>query len=382
MEGDACEERPRGYEDPAIIAKQDRHDDFIVRIFPGFVVFFAVLSIVLLLVFWDTISLAHFLYALCCSYTLGFTVLGIPVMFMSTNTVIRKRVVFPVIVVAATVVGLLLWFIFGDSPTGPNEFISGLFYVIVYSVDEVNVWSVLLGIYVLAFITIASSYGVISVVTAYFRKNYHRIMLSLMKPGDSKLKRYARKAFNIPSIIDVTDVTIDIEPDGVFDTKLFYSIFGYVVVVGLVIASYLFLNPVFLQSIPFTEMMVIIILISLFICVMVIPCSILRSLNAEAHSVAPRPFMLWVGMKSRLFHGGFYVVIVLTLLWISLSTGMDFSRICTSYIGYFLFLFCMSAIVSFVYVNTFYTGFKNGIARNFDAEKARRAEEKEKGNDD
>ena len=194
-------------------------------------------------------------------------------------------------------------------------------------------------------------------------------MLSLIKPGDSRLKRSATKLFAVPSIIDVTDVTIEPESDdGHFNIGLFKSLSCNTVVAGLIVASYLFLNPVFLDTISFTEMMVTLILISLFLNVLIIPISILKSLKAEAWSAAPRPFVLWKGMKSRMFQGYVFVFLMLTLLWICLYSGQDMVRVVLSYIGYIVFIIMMSALTSFVYVNTFYVGFKNGIVRNFTAE--------------
>ncbi len=189
-----------------------------------------------------------------------------------------------------------------------------------------------------------------------------------MKPGDSRLKRSALKLFAVPYIIDVTDVTIDSCGDGGnFDLGLFRSLFVHTVAVGLIVASYLFLNPVFLDTIGFTEMMVILILLSLFLCVLIIPVSILKSLNAQAWSDAPRPFILWRGMKSKMFRGYIFIFLMLTLLWICLYSGQDMARVVFSYMGYLAFIVLMAAVTSFVYVNVFYTGFREGISGNFAA---------------
>ena len=349
--------------------KQDKLDAFILKVFPGFVVVFGVIAILVFLFYWDGLTVGHLLYSLGAVYAGGFVLLGIPAFILSESDVVKARYSVPFIIVAWLAISSVLWFVFGDGEDTVNHFVSGFSNFLNWSVHSVTFWTVLLGMLVLILIVLFASYGILSVIVAYFRKDYHRIMLSLIKPGDSRLKRSSTKLFAVPSIIDVTDVTIEPESDdGHFNIGLFKSLSCNTVVAGLIVASYLFLNPVFLDTISFTEMMVTLILISLFLNVLIIPISILKSLKAEAWSAAPRPFVLWKGMKSRMFQGYVFVFLMLTLLWICLYSGQDMVRVVLSYIGYIVFIIMMSALTSFVYVNTFYVGFKNGIVRNFTAE--------------
>jgi len=53
------------------------------------------------------------------------------------------------------------------------------------------------------------------------------------------------------------------------------------------------------------------------------------------------------------------------LLALSVFLGMDLSRILTTYLGYVTFMGVMALITSFVYVNTYYKGFKNGIIKSY-----------------
>jgi len=188
--------------------------------------------------------------------------------------------------------------------------------------------------------------------------------------------RGRQKYFQIPYIIDVDEVVLEPEVDDkVFQKNVFKRMFGYEVIAGLIIASYLFLNPVFLKTIDFGEMMAIIMLITPFISAILVPISIVRSLGATAHSKGNRPFVIWKGMKEKFFHPAFYVALFLTLLWISIYTQMDGLRIIVHYAGYLVFLIFLSGMVSFVYVNVFYIPLKNGIIRNF---QQRRTAQKEK----
>lgn len=346
--------------------KQDKLDAFVIKVFPSFVVIFGILAVLVFLFYWDSLTVGHLLYSLGAVYAGGFVLMGIPAFVLSENDVVKARYSLPFLFLSWIVISSFLWLVFGEGEESVNRFVSGFAAVLNWSVHSVTFWTVLLGMLVLIAVVTFASYGVLSVVVAYFRRNYHRIMLSLMSPDDSRLKRSATKLFSVPSIIDVSDVTIDPESDDRhFNLDLFKSLFLNTVATGLIVASYLFLNPVFLDTINFTEMMVTLILLSLFLNALIIPISILRSLKAEAWSSAPRPFVLWKGMKSKMFQGYVFIFLMLTLLWISLYSGQDMVRVVLSYLGYLVFIILMSALTSFIYVNTFYVSFKNGIVRNF-----------------
>lgn len=347
--------------------RQDKLDRFIFRVFPASVIIFALITVILFFTAWGNhTSFGHFLYSACVSYTALFIILGIPAFILSEHNVIKCRYTAAVLLFGSVLLGLLFWFILGPETNGLNRFISGFYWFISRSGLEITLYSTVLGMVVLMVVCVLVSYGVLAVIVAYFRQNYHRILLSLEKNDDSKLCRTARKYFLIPSIIDVTEVTLEPEvDDSIFQKNVFKRMLFYEIVAGLVIASYLFLNPVFLQTINYGEMMVIIMLLSLFIATLVVPVSILRSLGAAAHSSGNRPYYLWKGMKKKLFHPAFYIGLFLTLMWISLYTQMDGLRIITHYVGYLVFMFMLGAIVSFTYVNVFYVPFKNGIIRNF-----------------
>lgn len=349
-----------------ISAPHARLDAFTMRIFPAFVIAFGLLSLVIFFVFFrGSMTFGHFMHSLCCSYTAGFMILGIPAMAVNRRGAFGRWKITLVCVILATAIGLILWLSFGDDQDSPNKFVTGFLYIINWAVDEADMTSVLIGTYAIFLIIVTASYGILEVVTAYFGNNYHRILLSLEKPGDGKLKRTATKMFMVPDIIDVKNVTIEPDRCEGFDKALFMRLMKYTVIVGLVIASYLFLNPVFLESITLVDMMFIMTMLSLFICTLIIPVSIVHSINAEAYSDAPRPYILWKGMKNRLFHAGFYLALFLTLLWVCLFTGEDFIRIGASYIGYLLYMLLMSSLVSFIYVNSFYPKFRDLIEYYF-----------------
>ena len=346
-------------------------DSFIIRVFPAFVILFGLIGVAAFIIAWDSHSLGQFIYALVLSYAVGFAFLGIPAAAFSGPRTVPVYISVPASFAAAAVLGTVLWAVFGDGEESVNDFI--MIFAEAAGMDGDITWNgVVVGICVLLAAVILATYGVLAVVCAYFRRNYHRILLSMMKPGESKLKRRSLSLFAVPDIIDVTDVRLDPETYSGFSRDVFLRIFKYTVGTGLIIASYLFLNPVFLDTIDFTDMMATMVLISLFITVLVVPVSILRSLGAEALSAAPRPYVLWKGMKSKMFRWWLFAFLMLTLLWICLYTGADTARIFFSYLGYIVFVLCMSAVSSFIYANTFYRGLRDGIADRFAALHRRR----------
>ena len=350
-----------------------RLDSFIIRVFPAFIILFGLIGIVAFIVAWDSHSLGQFIYALGLSYAVGFAFLGLPATAFSGPRVVPAYISVPVSFAAAALMGTVLWAVFGDEEESVNDFI--MIFSEAVGMDEEITWEgVVVGICVLLAAVILATYGVLAVVCAYFRRNYHRILLSMMKPGESKLKRRSLSLFAVPDIIDVTDVRLEPEECGGFSRDVFLRVFKYTVGTGLIIASYLFLNPVFLDTIDFTDMMATMVLISLFITVLVVPVSILRSLGAEALSAAPRPCILWKSMKARMFRWWLFVFLMLTLLWICLYTGADTARIFFSYLGYIVFVLCMSAVSSFIYANTFYRGLRDGVADRFAVLHRRRTE--------
>lgn len=344
-----------------------RRDDFVFATFPGFVVIFALVCIVWF-IHEGIYTVSEFIFTLCSTYTLGFSLYGIPCMFLTRVNVVRGVFVGAFVVVGSLVLGALMWTIFGEDYLGVNYFVTEFWNVLFSAFDEVSLEAVLEGVFLVVLCVTVSTYGILSVTVAYFRKHYPKILLSMMKPGTSKLKRGALRFFGVPDIIDVTDVTLEPEPsDGRLDSGVMYEVAGWEILVGLTISSYLFLNPVFLGSMPFLEMMGSVLMISLFEIVLIAAGSILKRLHAEAHSAAPRPYVLWKGMKNRLFQGYFLLAVFVTLLWVSAYTDQDLARIASQYMGYFVAMVLISLLVSFIYVNSFYTPFKRSIEDSYTA---------------
>jgi len=351
---------------------KERYDRFLLKNFKYAVVVLALFSFVLFAGSFDhERTFGYLLYCICCSYAAGFCIMGMPtILFRRTSLFPRWKIVL-VVGVITLALAFLFWQIFNDNPESPNGFIAGFMYVFVWTINmEPSLLTVTLGMFMIMAIITTATYGVLEVLSVLLGKDFHRVLLSLMKSGDSKLKRRSLKLFMVPDIVDVDDVTLDPHKSEGFDYALFRHLGRYVLIIGLVIASYLFLNPVFLQLIPIQDMMLILVILSIFVMVLVVPVSLTHTLGAEARSSGNRPFVLWKGMKNKMFHPGFYVLLFLTLLWVCLFTGEDLLRIFVSYIGYVIFMVLTSLLVSFIYVNSFYPDLNATVVENFEEAKS------------
>ena len=340
--------------------KHDKLDKLIVKYFPYFLVACGIF-ISILTIYLGNYSFVGVLYSICLGFVIGFVCLGIICVLLSDKGVISKRAVVPVMVILPIIFSLL--FQNFDSAFSPSGFLVRFFDV--FGGTE-TFWSLLISVYSIILMIFLVAYAVVSVIVGYFRSYFYKVLMSLEYPPEKRRNRIPEWLFQIPDIIDVKSVELEPEiDDDRFDKPLFTSIAISLLSLGIVICSYIFINPVFLQVIPFEEMLFISVLLSLFMSPLVIPWSIVRTIGAKVVSDAPRDLYLWKGMRGRLYQGFFAVTFIMMLLTMSVYMGMDFSRILTTYLGYVTFMGLIAGITSFVYVNTFHKGFKNGIVKSF-----------------
>jgi len=340
--------------------RHDRLDKLIVKIFPAFTIL-CVIFTVLLIIYLDDYSFPGILFGICLGFVLGFAVLGVACVILSDKGVIAGKYIVPAVVFIPALAAVIMYL--AGSGIGFNEFIVKYFDIFGKNMDLI---SLMVSVYSITLMVFLVAYGVISVIVGYFRSYFYRVLRSLEYPSGTRKNHIPEWLFQIPDIIDVGSV--ELEPDTEdekFNTELFLNISFSLFILGIVICSYLFINPLFLQILPFEDMLMIGMMLSLFISPLVIPWSIVKSIGAKITSDAPRDFYLWKGMRGRLYQGFFAVTFFMMLLTLSVYLGMDFSRIATTYLGYVIFMGVLSIITSFVYVNTYYKGFKNGIIKSY-----------------
>ena len=340
--------------------KHDKLDKFIVKVFPPFAATCTIFALFLIFYMRDY-SFTGAVFGVCLGFALGFIILGVVCVILSDRGVITRKYVVPVVIIVPMLIAVVLYY--AGTNTGVSDFIVKYFDVFGKNMDMI---SLLVGVYSIALMVLLVAYAVVSVIVSYFRSYFYRVLRSLENPSETKRSRITNWLFQIPDIIDVRSV--ELEPDtedNRFNLELFVNIAFSLFLLGIVICSYLFINPLFLEIMSFEEMLLIGMLMSLFISPLVIPWSIVKSVGAKITSDAPRDFYLWKGMRGRLYQGFFTITFFMMLLTLSVYLGMDFSRILMTYLGYVSFIGVISVVTSFVYVNTYYKGFKNGIIKSY-----------------
>jgi hypothetical protein len=343
------------------VEKQDRLDKFITSHFPKFFALCVIISVILIL-FTGANKFSSILYMICGGFVIGFTILGVFCSFFGGRKKVDIGLDFLVLIVVPVIISGLLYF--GGKDFYPSLFLTSYFEFMHFNLQF---FDLMLSIMLILLVTNLVAIAVISVIVGYFRSYLYRILrfIEKSKDTDSKKKRFTYKFFYIPDIIDVQSVELEPEADDTtFNKSLFVSVSIALFSLGMAICSYMFLNPVLLQTIPSEEMLVIAVFISMFISALVIPWSIMKSVGAYVNSQA-RPYYLWKGLKSRLYQGFFAVAFIIMIVLMSAYLGMDFSRIMYTYIGYAIFMLIISVFTSYIYVNHYYVGFKNGIISSF-----------------
>jgi hypothetical protein len=350
--------------------KQDKLDALITRIFPYFVAA-CLLMILLFVLYMRDYTFSGILYATCLGFALGFSALGFACVFLSDKNAINDVYTIAAIILIPAALALLFYYL------GPNFAPNG-FLVRFFTMFEgtTSLVSLLVSMYTIAVMTFLVAYGIVSVIVGYFRRYLFRVLRAIESPPEKKKNRIPEWMFQIPDIIDIKTVELDPVEDGdKFNSWLFVNTAVSLFLLGTVVCSYMFLNPVFLGVMPFDEMLMIGIFLSLFLSPLVIPWSIIRSIGAKVTSSAPRDYYLWKGMRGRLYQGFFAITFFMMLLTMSAYLGMDFSRILVTYVGYLVFMATISVVTAFVYVNTYYRGFKKGLIKSFILSKEKEREE-------
>lgn len=343
--------------------RQDRLDDFVVTYFPLFLALCIIFTVYLIFAL-GAGNLADVLYIICLAFTIGFSILGLFTLFLRDTGVRHSRRNTFAIIATVALIGLLICM------SGSDSYVSLYileFFDLMFGIAP-DPLAIFIGVFTIFSMIFLVASGVVTIVVGYFRSYLYRILryIEKSKDDDSTRRKIVHWFFEIPDIIDVESVELNPEPDdGSFNTELMISTFFSLFALGITVCSYLFLNPFFLQEIPFEEMVTISIMLSLFLTVLVLPWSIIKSVGAHVNSAAPRPYYLWIGLRDRLYQGFFAVVFIMMMLTLSAYLGMDFSRILVTYISYVVIMGLISLITSYIYVNYYYTGFKNGIIKNF-----------------
>ncbi|MBR2255664.1 MAG: hypothetical protein IJ856_07670, partial [Candidatus Methanomethylophilaceae archaeon] len=216
-----------------------------------------------------------------------------------------------------------------------------------------------------------SSVGILSVICAYLKKYIVVTLVSLQKHSLNGTRGKSEKFFMVPDVLDVRDVKVEPERSGFkVDISVYIRFTLYMIAFGMVLCSYLFVNPYFLEQISWSTMLSIMLMLSIFMPSLLIPWILLRQLGARVVTDAPRDYFLWVGAKDKLFKTFMILGAIMMLLFLSLYYGNDPFHIFTEYLTYIVPLSTLAVIFALLYTNNFSVPLVSAIKEEFEAERS------------
>lgn len=336
-------------------------DHRLTRIFPYFLVVCLAIWVLSLLYLQD-FRFSKLIEILCLVFVTCFAIIGVPC------TVVMDRGVFSnwVIFAMALVLTGFLW-------------ISGMWMGQVYYAEAIQNIMGAVGIhlddvsqFVLGFLgTLAilyfTSVGVLSVINAYMRRYMGEVFLSMQRRAGTGMRGKAESFFMVPDIIDVEEVIM--EPRGtahVFDFRTSLGFTSYLFLLGLLISSYVFLNPLLTSVLEWHTMLAVMLMLSMFTPALVLPWQIVRNVGAKVRSSAPRDYYLWTGARKRLFSVFATLGVFMLLFVLSVYLGSSIGTIVRSYVSFLIPLLVTSLMYGAMYANNFDRGTCRTICSRFE----------------
>ena len=340
--------------------KVDSRDRFILKYFPTFILLCMVIWIISLC-YQKDYSIAMLIQLLCLVFSTMFSVIGIPCFILmdrgpySKSLIITMNLVFSMIMwlymhntqqllIDRTVIGVL---------GALNISISGMY---------LNVATFLTTFFLFNFATV----GVMTVMCAYMRIYVVQVLRDMDDHAKKGIRGKAERFFLIPSIIDVK--CIDLEPilfKDRFDHTGFKMLMFYIIVLGFIISSYMFVNPYFLDAFNWKMLLAIMLLLSFFVPCLIVPWQLFKSIGAKACSDGNRDYYLWSGAKNRLFTSFLALSSFTMMFLLSLYFGHDAYAILFNYVAYLLPLIFIACSFAFIYTNNFSINLNKAIFVNF-----------------
>lgn len=341
-------------------------DTRLIRMFPYFVAMCLVIWLCAF-IYVGEFSFSKLVELLCLVFVACFAILGVPCLIMMDRGVFNNWVLFAL----AVVLSGLMW-------------VSGIFQGEVYYANVVNDIMGALGFYFNDYIefvigfsaTLALVYftaiGVLSVISAYMRQYMSRVFLSMQSRAGTGHRGKAEKFFMVPDIIDVDEVILEPEKDPhTFHFSSAVSLWAYLFILGLLVSSYLFVNPLLIQELGESTMLAVMLMLSMFTPALVLPWIIVRTVGAKVRSSATRDYYLWIGARKRLFTTFMTLGVFMMMFILSVYLGANAVDILMNYVSFLIPLFATSAMYAGLYVNNFEKPVCDQICERFERGKRR-----------
>ena len=358
---DRVSERISHGNEPEHVTSHDA-DRAVLSKFPYFLVVCAVMWLAVM-VFINQWTFAKTVEMICLVFVSAFSVVGLVCIFYMDRGPFPKLLMLAL----AFVVSAVMWFcmsVVGNTQVIYGTAVFNIFNTLGMRLDETGVYVV--GYLVTVVIMFLCSSGVLYVTMAYLRTYITRVLRTMKSHAIEGTRGRAEGFFMVPDIIDVEDLQLDPEiSDHRYDLHSFLTLMVYMFLLGMMISSYLFVNPYFLEVMSSQTMLAIMTMLSMFMPVLIIPWLSFKQLGARVTSSAPRPYYLWKGAKNRLFTTFATLGVFMMLFLISVYFGNNVWDIIRNYI---LFLFPLGAaaiMYAALYSNNFSRGLRDTILRRF-----------------
>lgn len=338
----------------------------ITRTFPYFVI--AVLMLWIISFFWiDAHTVPKAIELLCLSFTFCFAVFGI---FCAVHL---PNGVFPFWALAGYAICLtaILWSF--NYITGNNYYADAMYDILgALGIHLSDILYTIVGFLSTLAVMLFTSIGVTTVISAYLRRYIPYVLSSMNEHAKMGIRGKSERFFMIPDIVDVREVVLDpAETNHIFNFRRSLSISTYLFVLGLLVSSYLFVNPYFLDVMSWKTMLSITLMLSMFTPALILPWQIFRSIGARARSEAHREYYLWIGAKNRLFTIFTALGVFMMMFLLSVYLGNNAADIIMNYIVFLVPLLLTSVMYGTLYSNNFEKYDKERIVESFNEMRTR-----------
>ena len=338
----------------------------IARGFPYFVVV-ALLVWLAAAIYLGEFTIPGLIELLCLSFVFCFAILGVPCSLM------MSKGVFPgwMIILFAAALSLLLWVcgaIFGDFSflVAVSDMLGAIGIELHGLTREIVCF---LATYAVVLFT---SIGVTSVISSYLRIYMPNVFSSMASHAKEGKRGKAERFFMVPDIIDVREVVLEPERDQhVFHFSSAFSLWAYLFILGLLVSSYLFVNPLLIEELGSYTMLAVTLMLSMFTPALVIPWMVVRTVGAKVRSDAPRDYYLWIGARKRLFTTFMALGVFMMMFVLSVYLGTNAFEIVMNYVSFLVPLFATTAVYAGLYVNNFETPVCEQVCEKFEEGKGR-----------
>ncbi len=333
----------------------------ITRLFPYFIVICLIIWLVSV-VFIGATTFVKIIEILCLSFTFCFAVIGIPCAKIMPEGVFSKWSVFAFAVLLTAILWLFNWI--------TDEYYYAQAISDVLSVLGIRLGPVLdpvVGFLGTLCVVLFAPIGVTCVVSAYLRRYIPTVMATMQSHAEEGTRGKAERFFMVPTIIDVDRVVLDPPREShLFNFRGSLSISLYEFVMGLMISSYLFVNPYFLDVMSWKTMLAVTVMLSMFIPALILPWQIFRGIGAKVESSAPRDYYLWEGARHRLLSAFAALGAFMMMFFLSVYMGNDIGRIVYNYVTFLVPLLVTAVMYGVLYTNNFEKADREEIRARFD----------------